>query len=131
VNPVGRHRHTYYVISNSELFGFTPGQRQIIATIARFQGNSKPELRDRLIKLLPPQLRADAIKATCILRVARSLNQGRRGTVRTIRVVARGAEVTINLKATRGGPDLELWAAEKETPYFREVFGRDLIFKLF
>ena len=27
VNPVGRHRHAYYIISQSELFGYTPLQR--------------------------------------------------------------------------------------------------------
>ncbi len=76
VNPAGRHRHAYYIVSHSELFGFTPLQRKIIATVARFQGNSKPQLRDRLIKVLPAPLRSDVIKATAILRVARALACG-------------------------------------------------------
>jgi hypothetical protein len=38
--------------------------------------------------------------------------------------------VTLAVKARRGGADLELWAAEKERAYFREVFGRELDFKL-
>jgi exopolyphosphatase/guanosine-5'-triphosphate,3'-diphosphate pyrophosphatase len=130
VNPVGLHRHAYYVISRSELFGFTPLQRTIIATVARFQGNSKPQLRDRLIKLLPAQMRSDVIKATAILRVARALNQGRRSAVQSLRASGRNGEVTIAVKAGRGGADLELWAGKKEVPYFREVFGRELIFKL-
>ena len=130
VNPVGRHRHAYYIVSHSELFGFTPLQRQIIATIARFQGNSKPQLRDRLIKVLPAPIRSDVIKATALLRVARALNQGRRSAVDSIRAVARGGDVTITVKQGRGGADLELWAAEKERAYFREVFGRELDFKL-
>jgi exopolyphosphatase / guanosine-5'-triphosphate,3'-diphosphate pyrophosphatase len=130
VNPAGRHRHTYYVISNSELFGYTPLQRQIIATIARFQGNSRPQLRDRLIKLVPPHLRADVIKATALLRIARLLNQGRRGAVHELRASVRNGQVYLNLKAGRGGADLELWAAEKELPYFREVFGRELVFRV-
>ena len=130
VNPVGLHRHAYYVISRSELYGFTPMQRKIIATVARFQGNSKPQLRDRLIKLLPAQMRSDVIKATAILRVARALNQGRRSAVDSIRAVARGGDVTITVKQGRGGADLELWAAEKERVYFRAVFGRELAFKL-
>src|SRR5260370_41272106 len=49
VNPAGRHRHTRYIISHSELFGFTALQRAIIATIARFEDHSEPHLRDRLI----------------------------------------------------------------------------------
>ena len=130
INPVGLHRHAYYVISRSELFGFTPIQRKIIATIARFQGNSKPQFRDRLIKMLPAQIRSDVIKSTALLRVARALNQGRLSAVESIRVVARGGEVTINVKAGHTGADLELWAGEKERAYFREVFGRELDFKL-
>src|SRR5215470_7658901 len=130
INPVGLHRHAYYVISRSELFGFTPLQRTIIATIARFQGNSKPQLRDRLIKLLPAQVRADVIKSIAILRVARALNQGRRSAVDSVRATLRGGEIIISVKAGRGRADLELWAGEKEVAYFREVFGRELVFKL-
>jgi exopolyphosphatase / guanosine-5'-triphosphate,3'-diphosphate pyrophosphatase len=131
VNPVGRHRHAYYIVSHSELFGFTPLQRQIIATIARFQGNSKPQLRDRLIKLLPAPVRSNVIKATTILRVARALNQGRRQAVQSIRAAARDGRIIVSVKARRrAGVDLELWAGEKEVPYFREVFGRELTLRL-
>jgi exopolyphosphatase / guanosine-5'-triphosphate,3'-diphosphate pyrophosphatase len=130
INAVGRHRHAYYVISHSELFGFSPLQRQVIATIARFQGNSRPQLRDRIIKVLPPYLRADVIKATAVLRIGRALNQGRRGAVQSIRAVSREGEIAVAIKAARAGADLELWAAEKERAYFREVFGRELVFKL-
>src|SRR5580692_6961806 len=31
VNRAGRHRHTHYIISNSEILGYTPPQRRIIA----------------------------------------------------------------------------------------------------
>jgi exopolyphosphatase / guanosine-5'-triphosphate,3'-diphosphate pyrophosphatase len=130
INPVGLHRHAYYVISRSELFGFTPLQRKIIATVARFQGNSRPHLRDRLIKILPAQVRSDVIKATAILRVARALNQGRRSAVEGLRVSAKGGDVTLTVQTGRSGAELELWAAEKERAYFREVFGRELDFKL-
>jgi hypothetical protein len=43
----------------------------------------------------------------------------------------RDEQVIINLKTKRGGSvDLELWAGEKEVVYFREVFGRELNFRL-
>lgn len=131
VNPVGRHRHAYYIVSHSELFGFTPLQRQMVATIARFQGNSKPQLRDRLIKILPAPVRMDVIKATALLRVARALNQGRREAVESIRATGREGEITVTVKRKRrASVDLELWAGEKEVPYFREVFGRELRLRL-
>jgi hypothetical protein len=62
--------------------------------------------------------------------VARALNQGRLSAVQSLRVVTRGGEVTLAVKAGRTGADLELWAGEKERAYFREVFGRELDFKL-
>ncbi len=131
VNPVGRHRHAYYIVSHSELFGFTPLQRKIMATIARFQGKSKPQLRDRLIKILPAPVRLDTIKATALLRVACALNQGRREAVQSIRAHGRDGEIIVSVKARRrASVDLELWAGEKEVPYFREVFGRELRLRL-
>jgi exopolyphosphatase / guanosine-5'-triphosphate,3'-diphosphate pyrophosphatase len=130
INPVGRHQNAYYVISRSELFGFTPLQRQIIATIARYQGNSRPKLSDRLIKQLPARIRSDVIKSTAILRVARALNQGRRGAVQRLRAAGRDGLITVGVRPGRGGADLELWAGEKEIPYFRDVFGRELAFKV-
>jgi exopolyphosphatase/guanosine-5'-triphosphate,3'-diphosphate pyrophosphatase len=126
INPVGRHRHAYYIVGHSELFGFTPLQRKIIATIARYQGNSRPELRDRLVKLLPAPLRSDVIKATALLRVARALNQGRREAVQSIRATQRDGQLVVSLQTRRrASVDLELWAGEKEIAYFREVFGRE------
>jgi exopolyphosphatase/guanosine-5'-triphosphate,3'-diphosphate pyrophosphatase len=88
-------------------------------------------LRDRLIKVLPAALRGDVIKATAILRVARALNQGRRGAVDSLRATARDGELLVRLKKHgRLGVDLEIWAAEKEVGYFREVFGRELSLRL-
>ena len=63
-------------------------------------------------------------------RLARALNQGRRAAVHAVRVRARGGDITIAAKTGRGGADLEIWAAGKEVSYFREVFGRELLFKL-
>ena len=42
INRSGRRRHTHYIIAQSELFGYTPVQRRIIAAIARYVGNSLP-----------------------------------------------------------------------------------------
>ena len=47
INRSGRRRHTHYIIANSELFGYTPVQRRIIAAIARYVGNSLPAAGDR------------------------------------------------------------------------------------
>ena len=61
-----------------------------------------------------------------LLRLARALDQGRRGAVKNVNARAQDGRVTLSLRA-RPSPDLELWALEKERPYFRSVFGRELV----
>lgn len=127
VNRNGRHRHAHYIISNSEILGYTPQQRRIIGAIARYLGKSRPALEDGPMKMLDPGDRSDVQKAILLLRLARALNLGRSRAVEQIRVSLRSAEVKLTLVPRRRmGVDLELWAIEKERDYFREVFGREL-----
>jgi exopolyphosphatase/guanosine-5'-triphosphate,3'-diphosphate pyrophosphatase len=127
VNRNGHHRHTYYIISNSEILGYTPQQRRIIAAIARYLGKSRPTLEDGPMKSIDPADRASVQKAIMLLRLARALNLGRSRAVEKVRVTHHAAEVKLTLvPRKRMGVDLELWAIEKDTAYFREVFGREL-----
>lgn len=127
INRNGHHRHTYYIISNSEILGYTPQQRRIIATIARFLGKSRPLMEESPMKDIDPADRAGVQKAILLLRLARALNLGRSRAVEKVRVSHRAAEVRLTLVPRRRmGVDLELWAVEKDAGYFREVFGREL-----
>ena len=127
VNRNGHHRHTYYIISNSEILGYTPQQRRLIAAIARYLGKSRPTLDEPPMKALDPGDRPSVQKAIILLRLARALNLGRSRAVQKVRVSQRAAEVHLTLVPRRRmGVDLELWAIEKDAPYFREVFGREL-----
>jgi exopolyphosphatase/guanosine-5'-triphosphate,3'-diphosphate pyrophosphatase len=127
VNRNGRHRHTYYIISNSEILGYTPQQRRIIAAIARYLGNSRPTMEDGPMKALDPSERASVQKAILLLRLARALNLGRSRAVQEVKVALRAGDVRLTLVPRRRvGVDLELWSIEKDCTYFREVFGREL-----
>jgi exopolyphosphatase / guanosine-5'-triphosphate,3'-diphosphate pyrophosphatase len=127
VNRNGHHRHTYYIISNSEILGYTPQQRRIIAAIARYLGKSRPVMEEPPMKDIDPADRINVQKAIVLLRLARALNLGRGRAVEKVRVGHRAAEVHLTLvPRRRAGMDLELWAIEKDAAYFREVFGREL-----
>ena len=127
VNRNGRHRHTQYIISNSEILGYTPEQRRIIAAVARYLGKSRPTPGDGPMKGLPPDEQQNVIKASLLLRLGRVLNLGRGRTLQKTRVSVRNGAVRLTLiPKGRSGADLELWAIEKDRDYFREVFGREL-----
>jgi exopolyphosphatase / guanosine-5'-triphosphate,3'-diphosphate pyrophosphatase len=127
VNRNAHHRHTYYIISNSEILGYTPRQRRIIAAIARYLGKSRPSAEEAPMKVLDPADRAGVQRAILLLRLARSLNLGRTRAVQRVRVSQLGGRIRLTLVPRRRmGVDLELWAIEKDAAYFREVFGREL-----
>jgi exopolyphosphatase/guanosine-5'-triphosphate,3'-diphosphate pyrophosphatase len=127
VNRNGHHRHTHYIISNSEILGYTPQQRRIIAAIARYLGKSRPTVEDGPIKVVETADRPNVQKAILLLRLARALNLGRSRAVEKVSVGLRSAGVKLTLVPRRRmGVDLEQWAIEKECDYFREVFGREL-----
>jgi exopolyphosphatase / guanosine-5'-triphosphate,3'-diphosphate pyrophosphatase len=127
VNRNAHHRHTYYIIANSEILGYTPQQRRIIAAIARYLGKSRPSLEEAPMKAIEPSDRPGVQKAIMLLRLARALNLGRSRAVEKVRAKVHAAEVLLTLVPRRRmGVDLELWAIEKDAAYFREVFGREL-----
>jgi len=127
VNRNGHHRHTHYIISNSEILGYTPQQRRLIAAIARYLGKSRPTIEDGPMKMIEPNDRVPVQKAILLLRLARALNLGRGRAVRQVRISLRSPEVKLTLSPRRNlGVDLESWAIEKERDYFLEVFGREL-----
>src|SRR5204863_8090104 len=99
VNRNGRHRHAHYIIAHSEILGYTPAQRRIIAAIARYLGKSRPAPGDAVMKNLVPTDRESVRKASLLLRLARALNLGRTGAVRQTRVYARNGAVNVRLEA--------------------------------
>jgi exopolyphosphatase/guanosine-5'-triphosphate,3'-diphosphate pyrophosphatase len=127
INRTGRHRHTYYIIAHSEMFGYTTQQRRLIAAIARYMGKSRPSMDDQALAALSLEDRALIPKAVVLLRLALALDQGRHGAVQSFTSRMRDGNIWLKLSPRRGGAELELWALEKEKDYFREVFGRELV----
>jgi len=127
MNHQGHHRHTQYIIANSEIFGFSPEQRSIVAAIARYLGKSRPDPMDRSMRALPLEEQARIERAVVLLRLAAALNQDRASAVVGLKTRVYPRNVLLEIVPGRGGAELERWAVNKEADYFREVFGRDLV----
>jgi len=82
--------------------------------------------------MVPRPDRVQVPKAVAILRLARALDQSRRGAVHELHVqVTQDGPIRLKLTpASHEGLELELWAVEQERNYFKSVFGRDLLAEL-
>ena len=130
INHQGHHRHTQYIISSSEIYGYTEQQRTIISAIARYLGKTRPQPTDRAMRNIPVVEHSNVQKSIVLLRLAGALNQDRASDV--LRVTARvyPKRILLELQQGRTGAELELWSLRKEADYFREVFGRELFVTL-
>jgi exopolyphosphatase/guanosine-5'-triphosphate,3'-diphosphate pyrophosphatase len=126
MNHQGHHRHTQYIIANSEIFGFSPEQRAIVAAIARYMGRSRPEPMDRPMRSVPVEEHGNVQRAVVLLRMALALNQDRATAAIKLRTRVFPKTVQMELMPARGGAELEMWSLKKEAAYFREVFRREL-----
>jgi exopolyphosphatase/guanosine-5'-triphosphate,3'-diphosphate pyrophosphatase len=127
MNHQGHHRHTHYIIANSEIFGFSPEQRAIVAAIARYLGKSRPDAMDRPMRLVPIEEHTHVTCAVVLLRLADALNQDRASAAVKLRMKLYPKRVILELAPGRGGAELEAWSLKKEAAYFREVFRRELL----
>ena len=126
MNYQGHHRHTQYIIANSELYGFTPEQRLIVSAIARYLGKSRPSPTDRVLRMIPVEEHTFIRRAALLLRLAVALHQDQASGTLGFRTRVIAKRVTVELLPGRRRADLELWSLRKEANYFREVFARDL-----
>lgn len=126
INHQGHHRHTQYIVSSSELYGYTQLHRTLVSAIARYLGKSRPQPGDRALRNIPALEHKNVQFAVVLLRLAVALNQDRVSDVLRVAVKVYPKRVYLEVEPGRTGAELELWSLRKEAGYFREVFGREL-----
>jgi len=126
MNHQGHHRHTQYIIANSEIFGFSPEQRAIVSAISRYMGKTRPDAMDRVMRAVPAEEHGHVLRAVVLLRLALALNQDRASAVVGLKTIVYPKRVVLQIVPGRGGAALEAWALKKEAGYFFEIFRREL-----
>lgn len=130
INHQGHHRHTQYIVSSSELYGYSQLERTVVSAIARYLGKSRPQPGDRALRNIPSEEHKNVHSSVVLLRLAEALNQDRASDVLRVSIRIYPKRVYLELRPGRTGAELELWSLRKESDYFREVFGRELFVTL-
>lgn len=125
VSPQRHHKHTFYLVQNADIAGFSDQERHLVALVARYHRRTPPERgRPDLEDLRPGELR-QLRRMVALLRIADALDRSHHQPVLDLRATARGRAVRV-VARTRGPIDLELWDVAREAAWFRAAMGRRL-----
>jgi exopolyphosphatase/guanosine-5'-triphosphate,3'-diphosphate pyrophosphatase len=116
------HKHTYYLINNGRIMGYTQEERHLIALAALFHRKAAPKFdQGELAGLHKPEFERIEFLAG-ILRLAVALNRSRRGTVTGVSL-KRGPSPELKLKIREGiDPLVEFQQVEREKEPLEKAF---------
>ncbi len=135
ISHSAHHKHSYYLIRNAELLGFTELDLELIANIARYHRKSKPKKKHESYYKLPHKEQQLMVRQlSAILRLAVALDRRKQGAISNIDCHwdATNRELKLHLQSQEIGDDcaLELWSLDYKKPIFEEEYGVKVTTKL-
>lgn len=128
VSHSSHHKHSYYLIRNGELLGFTETELEVMANIARYHRKSAPKKKHDPYRELPTKHHRQVVaQLSAILRIAVALDRRSIGAIQSIRChfEAKASTLRIELQPSRPHDDCssELWNLDYKKTCFEEEFG--------
>lgn len=125
ISQRGHHKHSYYLIRNGELKGFTDQEIEIIANIARYHRKERPKKFHFTYQQLDAVFRKPVKKLSVILRVANALDRTHYSVIRDIDCRVGDGAVVIESVASLDA-ELELYTTRRHERLFAREFGARL-----
>jgi exopolyphosphatase / guanosine-5'-triphosphate,3'-diphosphate pyrophosphatase len=125
VSHTGHHKHSAYLIQNSELTGFTSPEIAVIANVAYYHRGGLPKAKHEYYSELRVQDREVVRKLAALLRLADALDRDHEGSVRGLRCEIGDDQVRIVALCSREAETIR-WRLEERADLFTEVFGREV-----
>lgn len=123
------HKHSLYLIRNSELTGFSEAERDVIANIARYHRGSLPKERHPEFGALNPTDRETVLKLGAILRVADALDRSHESHISDLRCARDEGIVRIQARSAVDCEN-ELLEADRKRELFEQAFQCQIEFSI-
>ncbi len=123
------HRHSYYLIKNGDLRGFSPEEIEIIALVARYHRQATPKKSHEGYGDLGGAARKIVKALSAMVRLAEGLDRSHAQVVSGIEIRQQDDAFLARLRAG-GDAELELWAAHRHVAPLEDVLGRPVRFEV-
>jgi exopolyphosphatase/guanosine-5'-triphosphate,3'-diphosphate pyrophosphatase len=125
------HRHSYYLIVNSELYGFQREEIEAIGQIAlHHHRKGIPKPADAGGDPLPTDVWRQVKACAALLRLAEGLDRSHYGAVLDLKVRGRGPRVTVDLVSHDAEGALDVWEARRRTDLLEKLLGAEVVLKV-
>jgi exopolyphosphatase/guanosine-5'-triphosphate,3'-diphosphate pyrophosphatase len=135
ISHSAHHKHSYYLIRNSDLLGYTEVEVETIANLARYHRKSDPKKKHDTYRSISSKLYRRAVEQLHpLLRLAVAMDRRQIGAIAKVHVNFRPAlqQVDLHLKPTDAEDDcaLELWSLGYQKSSFEKAFKVKLVIEL-
>jgi len=122
VSSRSHHKHSMYLILNSELFGIGEAEQELIALVARYHRRATPQPTHEIYSQLSPAGRITVAKLASILRIAKALDASRtqRFASVTVRSLPRSLQLVADGLLDVSSEQVEL---RQDGQMFQDLFG--------
>lgn len=127
VSDTRHHKHSHYLVANSDMPGFTDREREVVAALCRYHRKAMPSTIHPTYQGLTADERRIALLLTPLLRLADALDRSDDQRVKSLECSVIGGEALVTLYSS-DDVDLEQWAAERAGEVFRGVYERPITF---
>jgi len=126
ISDTAHHKHSFYIVDNSDLPGFTDQERRLIAMLCRYHRKSLPGPRHVAFEAMPAEERRVILRLIPLLRLADALDRSKGQRVREVAVSQRNGSVALVIRSEQD-VDLEVWAAKRTGQVFEQTYGTQLL----
>ncbi|NER01571.1 MAG: Ppx/GppA family phosphatase [Okeania sp. SIO3C4] len=134
VSHSSHHKHSYYLIRNGELLGYSEIEIEVIANLARYHRKSLPKKKHENYQNLPKKYQQMVSQLSALLRLAVALDRRQKGAIADVKceVNQNKQEFYMWLQPANPKDDcaLELWNLDYKKEAFEQEFALKLIVKL-
>jgi len=128
INDSRHHKHSLYLVLNSDMPGFTDRERMGIANLGRYHRKSMPQPTHPEFQTLDPDMRNAIVLLAPLLRIAVALDQSQEQKVDGVEISIQDRAVELRL-ISDSDTDIEQWHASRVADVFREVYGKQLLIR--
>lgn len=125
ISDTSHHKHSHYIVANSDLAAFTETERNLIALLCRYHRKALPNAKHSEYQLLPIEARRALLLLIPILRMVDGLDRSRDQRVESVACELAGDTVVLKLRS-HGETNLEQWSVEQVADPFRQIYQREL-----